>query len=81
MGRCGENSGRWKLEIMQGCWERTGVRWENSEMWGTDRGAAEVLKGVSQEAMGKQDDFVRQDAGVVILNRKNTLEQFFTFQR
>lgn len=45
MGRCGENSGRWKPETMQECWERAGVWWKNTERWGVDRGAGGAERG------------------------------------
>lgn len=65
---------------MQECWERTGVWWKNTERWEWI-GEQEVLTGVRQEAIGRQDALVLQHVGVVILNLKNTLEQFFTFLR
>lgn len=62
MGRYGENSGRQELEIMQECWERTGVWWKNrGGEWIREQ---EVLKGESQEATGKQDALILQTVGV-----------------
>lgn len=74
MDSCGGNSGRWKPETMHKCWDRTGVWWKNTERIREQ----EVLEGVSQEAIGKQDAFILQNVGVVISNLKTTLELFFS---
>ena len=57
--------------------EYSGKTWRGGE----SIGEWEVLKGVSQEAVGTQDALVLQNAGVVILNQRTTVEQFYTFLR